>query len=305
MGSQQSNNASEEFKAGPDLVIITGMSGAGRTEAMHTFEDLDYFCIDNLPPSLLLDLVSLAGLSAKGNRKLAAVCDIRAKEFFYRLNEELHRITEAGISYRILFLDSRDDVLLARFKESRRRHPLTDEGMTISEGIQRERELLKTMRQAADALIDTSDIDARELRRQIRHLYSRETDQESLKVSVFSFGFKHGMPVGADNIIDVRFLPNPYYELELRALSGLDNGVRDFVLDREETKRFLESWHNLLSIIMPGYVQEGKQFLSIGIGCTGGQHRSVVIAEETALHLRQTGYSVSISHRDLALAELD
>lgn len=295
----------EELVAGPDLVIITGMSGAGRTEAMHTFEDLGYFCIDNLPPSLLLNLVSLAGLSSGGNRKLAVVCDMRAKEFFSELKEELRRITEAGISYRILFLDSRDEVLLARFKASRRRHPLTDAGMTIIGGIQRERDLLATIREMANFVIDTSGIDPRELRRQIRDLFSRESDQESLGVSVFSFGFKHGMPLDADIIIDVRFLPNPYYEAELRPLNGLSDEVRSFVMEREETRRFLESWHNLLDVIMPGYVSEGKQVLSIGIGCTGGQHRSVVLAEETGRHLRQTGYTTAITHRDLALAEVN
>ncbi|MCL1848043.1 MAG: RNase adapter RapZ [Coriobacteriia bacterium] len=281
------------------------MSGAGRTEAMHTFEDLEYFCIDNLPPSLLLNLVSLAGLSAGGKRKLAVVCDLRAKEFFHELKEELRRIAEAGISYRILFLDSRDDVLLARFKASRRRHPLTDAGMTIIGGIQRERELLATVREMAHSVIDTSDIEPRDLRKQIRDLFTKETEQESLTVSVFSFGFKHGMPIDADIIIDVRFLPNPYYELALRPLTGLDDQVRAFVLDREETRRFSESWRNLLDVVMPGYVTEGKQVLSIGIGCTGGQHRSVALAEETGRHLRQTGYKTTITHRDLALAEVN
>jgi UPF0042 nucleotide-binding protein len=295
---------SEEQIVGPDLVIITGMSGAGRTEAMHTFEDLGYFCIDNLPPSLLLNLVSLAGLPTGEKRKLAVVCDLRAKEFFSELNDELRHISEAGVSYRILFLDSRDDVLLARFKASRRRHPLTDGGMTIIAGIQRERELLATIREMANSVIDTSSIDPRELRKTIRDLFSKQTDQESLSVSVFSFGFKHGMPADADIIIDVRFLPNPYYEAELRTLTGLTPGVRKFVLDNTETQRFLESWRNLLDVVMPGYVEEGKQNLAIGVGCTGGQHRSVVLAEETGRHLNQTGYTTTITHRDLALAEV-
>ncbi|MDR1015515.1 MAG: RNase adapter RapZ [Coriobacteriales bacterium] len=294
----------EDAVAGPDLVIITGMSGAGRTEAMHTFEDLGYFCIDNLPPSLLLNLVSLAGLSTGGMRKLAVVCDLRAKEFFYELNEELRRIAEAGVSYRILFLDSRDEVLLARFKASRRRHPLTEGGMTIIAGIQRERALLSSVREMADSVLDTSAVDPRDLRRSIRSLFSQQTDQESLSVSVFSFGFKHGMPADADIVIDVRFLPNPYYEARLRALTGLSDEVRSFVLGQDETRRFLESWRGLLDVIMPGYVKEGKQVLSVGVGCTGGQHRSVVLAEETGRHLMQTGYNTAITHRDLALAEM-
>lgn len=304
MDQQIEISGSEEQIVGPDLVIITGMSGAGRTEAMHTFEDLGYFCIDNLPPSLLLNLVSLAGLPTGEKRKLAVVCDLRAKEFFSELNEELHHISEVGVSYRILFLDSRDDVLLARFKASRRRHPLTEGGMTIIAGIQRERELLASIREMANSVLDTSSIDPRELRKTIRDLFSKQTDQESLSISVFSFGFKHGMPVDADIIIDVRFLPNPYYEPELRTQTGLTPGVRNFVLSNTATQRFLESWRGLLDIIMPGYVEEGKQNLMIGVGCTGGQHRSVVLAEETGRHLRQTGYSTTTTHRDLALAEL-
>jgi UPF0042 nucleotide-binding protein len=294
----------DDVIAGPDLVIITGMSGAGRTEAMHTFEDLGYFCIDNLPPSLLLNLVSLAGLPTGGKRKLAVVCDMRAKEFFSELNEELRRIMEAGVSYRILFLDSRDDALLARFKATRRRHPLTEGGMTIIAGIQRERALLSTVREMADSVIDTSGIDPRELRKLIRNLFSKQTDQESLTVLVFSFGFKHGMPADADIIIDVRFLPNPYYEAALRGLTGLSDEVRAFVLEQDETRRFLESWRSLLDVTMPGYVKEGKQVLTIGVGCTGGQHRSVVLADETGRHLAQTGYNVTTTHRDLALAEV-
>jgi UPF0042 nucleotide-binding protein len=304
MDSQLEAHHAEDVIVGPDLVIITGMSGAGRTEAMHTFEDLGYFCIDNLPPSLLLNLVSLAGLPVGAKRRLAVVCDMRAKEFFSELNDELRRIAEAGISYRILFLDSRDDVLLARFKASRRRHPLTEGGMTIIAGIQRERAMLSTVREMANSVIDTSEIDPRELRRLIRSLFSKQTDQESLVVSVFSFGFKHGMPVDADIIIDVRFLPNPYYEPQLRALTGLSSDVRIFVLEQDETQRFLASWRDLLDVIMPGYVKEGKQNLSIGVGCTGGQHRSVALAEETGRHLRQTGYRVATTHRDLALAEI-
>jgi UPF0042 nucleotide-binding protein len=305
MDTQPETFHTEDAIVGPDLIIITGMSGAGRTEAMHTFEDLGYFCIDNLPPSLLLNLVSLAGLSSGGKRRLAVVCDMRAKEFFSELNDELRRIAEAGVTYRILFLDSRDDALLARFKASRRRHPLTEGGMTIIAGIQRERKMLSTVREMADFVIDTSEVDPRELRRNIRNLFSKQTDQESLAVSVFSFGFKHGMPVDADIVIDVRFLPNPYYEAHLRALTGLSDDVRSFVLEQEETRRFLEKWRDLLDVIMPGYVKEGKQNLSIGVGCTGGQHRSVVLAEETGRHLSQTGYQVVTTHRDLALAEVN
>ncbi|MDR1421736.1 MAG: RNase adapter RapZ [Coriobacteriales bacterium] len=302
--SQLDVSVPEEAITGPDLVIITGMAGAGRTEAMHTFEDLGYFCIDNLPPSLLLNLVTLAGLPKGTKRKLAVVCDLRAKEFFSELSTELRHIAEAGVGYKVLFLDSRDDILLARFKETRRRHPLGDGGMTIVAGIRRERELLQTVREMADSVIDTSEVDPRDLRKRIRSLFAYQTDQESMQVAVFSFGFKHGMPIDADIVIDVRFLPNPFYEPDLRHLTGQSDEVRAFVLEKSETQRFLVSWQSLLDVIMPGYVTEGKQALSIGIGCTGGQHRSVVLADETERVLRQRGYRTTIAHRDLALAEV-
>ncbi|MDR3052276.1 MAG: RNase adapter RapZ [Coriobacteriales bacterium] len=304
MDAQLETALPEDAAAGPDLVIITGMSGAGRTEAMHTFEDMGYFCIDNLPPKLLINLVSLAGLPAGGSRKLAVVCDLRAKEFFPELKVELTHIAEAGLSFTVIFLDSRDDALLARFKANRRRHPLCEGGMTITAGIQRERELLSEAHEMANFVIETSELEPRELRKQIRAIFSQQTDQESLRVSVFSFGFKHGTPFDADIVIDVRFLPNPYYEADLRALTGLDQTVCDFVLNRDETQRFITSWHALLDVIMPGYVAEGKQNLSIGVGCTGGQHRSVVLAEDTGSYLRQSGYLTTTTHRDLALAEV-
>jgi UPF0042 nucleotide-binding protein len=294
----------DELAKAPNLVIITGMSGAGRTEAMHTFEDLGYFCIDNLPPSLLVDLVSLAGLPAGSDRKLAVVCDLRSKEFFPQLIDELKHIHETGLSYTIIFLDATDDALLARFKATRRRHPLCDGGMTIVAGIQKERELLNEAREIASFVIDTSQRDPRELRKQIRTVFSRESAQEGLNVAVFSFGFKHGKPFEADIVIDVRFLPNPFYEPGLRTLTGLSPTVRDFVLDTNETREFLRSWHDLLTVIMPGYIAEGKQYLVIGVGCTGGQHRSVVLAEETGAFLQSLGYSVTTTHRDLPLAEV-
>jgi UPF0042 nucleotide-binding protein len=297
--SEQQEPLRFEEPAGPNLVIITGMSGAGRTEAMHTFEDMGYFCIDNLPPSLILNLVSLAGLPAGSPRRLAVVCDLRSKEFFGELNEELRHIREAGISYAIIFLDATDDALLTRFKESRRRHPLCDGGMTIVAGINRERELLVEAREMANFVVDTSTMPPRELRRKIRELFSQETDIEGLQVQVFSFGFKHGKPFEADIVIDVRFLPNPFYEPKLRQLTGTSAEVREFVLGNDTTKQFIQAWNSLLAVVMPGYVAEGKQYLSIGVGCTGGQHRSVVLAEETAAYLKTCGYHTSINHRDL------
>jgi UPF0042 nucleotide-binding protein len=270
---------------------------------MHTFEDLGYFCIDNLPPSLLIDLVSLAGLPAGSDRKLAVVCDLRSKEFFSELTGELFRLHDTNISYSIVFLDATDEALLSRFKASRRKHPLCEGAMTITAGITKERQMLASVREIANYVIDTSKKDTRELRREIRLLFSTHSDQDDLRVSVFSFGFKHNSPYDADIVIDVRFLPNPFYELDLRKLTGLHEPVRAFVLERSETREFLRSWRDLLRVIMPGYVTEGKRYLSLGVGCTGGQHRSVVLAEETCAFLTSLGYQATVTHRDLPLAE--
>lgn len=304
MSAQETLEEIESPASTPDLIIITGMSGAGRTEAMHTFEDLGYFCIDNLPPSLLMNLVSLAGLNTGTLRKLAVVCDLRAKEFFGELTTELAKIDEVGLTHALLFLDSTDEVLLNRYKASRRRHPLCDKGMTIIAGIRKERSLLAEARQIADYVIDTSTVRSADMRKKIRNLFSADSEVDGLNVSVYSFGFKHGAPVDADIVIDVRFLPNPFYEPELRNLTGQDAPVRDFIMEKPETKRFLNRWFGLLDIVMPGYVSEGKQYLSIAVGCTGGQHRSVVLANVTGQHLSQAGYSVTTTHRDLALAEV-
>ena len=214
MTQQESLDEIDPTSFGPDLIIITGMSGAGRTEAMHTFEDIGYFCIDNLPPSLLMNLVSLAGLNTGTLRKLAVVCDLRAKEFFPELTAELAKLKEMGLSYTMLFLDSSDEELLNRFKASRRRHPLCDNGMTIVAGIRRERQLLAECKQIADYVLDTSTERPQDMREKLRSLFTDQSAQEGLGVSVYSFGFKHGAPTDADIVIDVRFLPNPFYERE-------------------------------------------------------------------------------------------
>lgn len=304
MTQQESLDEIDPTSFGPDLIIITGMSGAGRTEAMHTFEDIGYFCIDNLPPSLLMNLVSLAGLNTGTLRKLAVVCDLRAKEFFPELTAELAKLKEMGLSYTMLFLDSSDEELLNRFKASRRRHPLCDNGMTIVAGIRRERQLLTECKQMADYVLDTSTERPQDMREKLRSLFTDQSAREGLGVSVYSFGFKHGAPTDADIVIDVRFLPNPFYERELRDKTGMDEEVKDYVLGKDETKEFLKRWFSLLDFVMPGYVKEGKQYLSIAVGCTGGQHRSVVLANATGQHLSQEGYRVTTTHRDLALAEV-
>lgn len=298
-------SAETENASGPELVIVTGMSGAGRTEAMHVFEDMGYFCIDNLPSSLIGNLLELHGTPGRDadTQKLAVVCDARNRDYFSSLQEQLNSLAEHDVDYCLLFLDASDEKLIARYKSSRRRHPLCDQGMTIAQGIQKERSLLFDLKENADHMIDTTDLLPQQLRTTVRNLFSEDSAQSVLNVTVFSFGFKHGSPTDADNVIDVRFLPNPYYDPALRPLTGLDNEVREYVLYRSETEEFLKKWYALLASVMPGYVNEGKQQLAIAIGCTGGQHRSVAIAEQTGEYLKRQGYRVSVAHRDLSLAE--
>lgn len=289
----------------PELVIVSGMSGAGRTEAMHAFEDLGYFCVDNLPSSLIGNLLELTGMPGQPDehRRLAVVCDARNRDFFASLNTELKKLRAQGIDFRVLFLDAADEKLIARYKSSRRRHPLCADGASIAQGIERERDLLFELREGAHHVIDTTSMLPAQLRATIRALFAPGEDRTGLSVTVYSFGFKHGAPLDADLVMDVRFLPNPYYEPQLRHLTGLDKPVRDFVLYRRETEEFEERWRALLDCVMPGYVAEGKQQLAIAVGCTGGQHRSVALAESTGDYLKSKGYRVSIAHRDLALAE--
>lgn len=291
----------------PNVVIITGMSGAGRTEAVHTFEDLGYFCIDNLPPELIMSIVSLASIPGQndGPRKLAIACPIRSQSYYDELVKELANLDAAGLTYRIVFLDATDEVLIARYKATRRLHPLCmdNNNLSIGQAIARERELNRDLTKLADSYIDTSKISVKVLRDRIREIYSEETKREGLNIVVYSFGFKHGAPLDADIVIDVRFLPNPFYIPEMRTLTGLDEPVRDFVLYNSETEAFLAAWKNLLDCVMPGYVAEGKHHLAIAVGCTGGQHRSVVLAEKTAGFLAKEGYTVTAYHRDITLAD--
>lgn len=288
----------------PELVIVSGMSGAGRTEAMHVLEDLDYFCIDNLPPDLIDDLLAMPDFSKStgDSRKLAIVCDARGRGFFSSMSSVLKKLKDSGINFKILFLDASDDKLISRYKSSRRMHPLCKDGATIAAGIERERSLLRELRTNADNVIDTTNLLPAELRAKIKDLFSSSPVREGLSVSVYSFGFKHGAPIDADVVIDVRFLPNPFYDPEMRTMTGLDEKVRDYVLYNSDTEQFLKRWKALLDCVMPGYVAEGKQQLAIAVGCTGGQHRSVVLAEQTGDYLRSSGYRVSVAHRDLALA---
>ena len=286
----------------PDVVVITGMSGSGRTQALHVFEDMGYFCIDNLPPRLLLQLAELVGINSGVGRHLAVTCDIRSQGLFDEITDSLEQLRAHEISCQVVFLDTSNDVLMRRYDENRRRHPLASESETLLQSIERERAQLSQIRDAADLIIDTSHLRTQALRSRLRRAFSELTDQQLMEVHVFSFGFKHGLPQEADLMIDVRFLPNPFYDPQMRPLTGCDKKVADYVLQNPSAEAFMDAWFKLLDVAMPGYVAEGKSRLSIAVGCTGGQHRSVAIAEATAAFLQTNGYHVSVSHRDLALA---
>ena len=302
--SSQQMRAAENRNRVPDVVVITGMSGSGRTQALHVFEDMGYFCIDNLPPRLLLQLAELVGINSGVGRHLAVTCDLRSQGLFDEITDSLQQLRDHEITCQVVFLDTSDEVLMRRYDENRRRHPLAQPGESLASAIARERRQLAAVRDFSDLVIDTSSLPIKDLRARLRRTFSELTDQQLMEVSVFSFGFKHGMPVEADLMIDVRFLPNPFYDPQMRTMTGNDPLVRDFVLNNEVTRRFLDAWESLLDVAMPGYVAEGKSHLSIAVGCTGGQHRSVAIANATADYLQRGGYHVNLSHRDLALANV-
>jgi UPF0042 nucleotide-binding protein len=286
----------EEAARATDFTVITGLSGAGRSEAAKVFEDLGYFVIDNLPPQLIGKMAELAATPGTTIQHVALVVDVRGGQFFNELERALKELAERGFDYRILFLTSEEDALVRRYEATRRRHPLADR---VVEGITRERGLLEGLRAAADLVIDTTDLTPHELRDKILASFSRAPRESRLRVTVSSFGYKHGVPLDADMVMDVRFLPNPHWIDELRPLPGTDPRVRDYVMQQEATSVFLQKFEDLLGVLIPGYVAEGKHYLTVAIGCTGGHHRSVVIAEQVAELLRDRGLQVGIEHRDV------
>ena len=281
------------------FVIVTGLSGAGKTQAVRSLEDLGYFCVDNLPPTLISKFADDC-FRAEGNiDRVALVIDIRGGKFFDDLFQSLKEIKNNGYSYEILYLDASDEVLIKRYKESRRKHPLAPQGR-ILKGIELERNRLKEVRNRADNIIDTTKLSNRELREKINSIYQREGQIETqIIVTVLSFGFKYGIPVDSDLVFDVRFLPNPFYIPELKAFSGNDRQVRDYVLGFEETNVFIDKLDDMLKYLIPNYLKEGKRQLIISIGCTGGRHRSVAIANEIYHKLKDDGYNTNIEHRDI------
>jgi len=280
------------------LVIITGMSGAGKTIAVQSMEDLGFFCVDNLPPVLIPKFAELIEQSRGKIGKVALVIDLRGREFFTALSESLHYIQEHyTFSCEILFLDSTDAVLVQRYKESRRRHPLAPDGLPL-EGIQQERKLLEELKGMATQVIDTSRLKPTELKDRIVSRFAN-SDTAGISINVISFGFKYGVPIDADLIFDVRFLPNPHYVESLRPNTGQDPDVYEYVMKWNETKEFLSKLVDLLQFLIPQYKKEGKSQLVVGIGCTGGKHRSVAVAEYLGKVMANgETESVRVSHRD-------
>ncbi len=280
-----------------DLVIITGMSGAGKTVAVQSFEDMGYYCIDNMPPNLIKTFLQLVQTSQKV-KKLALVMDLRSQLFFEEIYEALEYVdTKTSIESRTLFLDAKDEELISRYKESRRSHPLARDSRTI-DGIRKEREFLEKIRLRSNVYIDTSETTPRELRRQLMEEFSTSKVQP-FRVELVSFGFKNGLPIDADIAMDVRFLPNPYYDENLRDLRGTDKPVYDFVMNQAETEEFYTKFMDLIEFSLPGYRREGKSSLTVAIGCTGGHHRSVALVERIAKQIEADGYNVNVTHRDI------
>ena len=279
------------------LVIVTGMSGAGKTVAIQSFEDLGYFTIDNMPPTLVPKFMDLIEQSTDNNR-VALVVDMRSRLFFNEINSVLDKIESNGnIELRILFLDATDGELVARYKETRRSHPLAADGR-ILDGIKLERELLSPLKNLSQNVVNTTELTPRQLRQTIAEHFSSEEDQASFRIEIMSFGFKYGLPLDADLVFDVRFLPNPHYMPELRNKTGLDHTVYDYVMTHEESEDFYQHLIALIKPILPGYQKEGKSVLTIAIGCTGGQHRSVAFAHRLVEDLKKD-WSINVTHRDI------
>lgn len=278
------------------LVVITGMSGAGKTVAIQSFEDMGYFCVDNMPPGLIPKFWELIRESGKVT-KIALVVDLRSRAFFEEIQNMLVEIDNTGfIDTSLLFLDASDEELVSRYKETRRTHPMAMDGL-VTEGIRKERAILEDLKTRATLVIDTTNLTPRQLREKINYEF-KQTDDLGFHIEMLSFGFKYGLPIDADIVMDVRFLPNPHYITELRPKTGLDKEVYDYVMSFPETDEFYNDFVTLLKNILPGYVKEGKSSLTIAIGCTGGQHRSVALSERVGKALKELDYRVNITHRD-------
>lgn len=281
------------------FVIITGMSGGGKRTALKMLEDEGFYCVDNLPVDLLDKFVEIISGPGSEHEHVALGLDVRSTQKFDDVQEALHKLKEEGNNFEVLFMDSDDSTLVRRYKESRRMHPLSPEGR-VEDGIKKERKILKTTREKADYVIDTSNLLTRDLKTELNRIFIQNKEYNSLMVNIVSFGFKNGIPQDADLIFDVRFLPNPFYIEELKEKTGNDVEVQEYVKSFKETTEFMEKLTDMIKFLIPNYVKEGKHQLIIGIGCTGGQHRSVTLANELYRQLLDKGsYGLKITHRDV------
>lgn len=281
----------------PRVIIITGMSGAGRSQAANVLEDLRYFVVDNLPPTLIGDVVDRVGVAEGDHPKMAAVVDTRGGVTPHDLDEAIRGLLGRGIRTTVLFLDADDATLAKRFEETRRSHPITSG--SLSESIAEERRRFEEIRGMSDIIIDTTELSVHDLRRRIEGAFAAEREDRKMRVDITSFGFKKGVPRVVDLLLDVRFLPNPHWVPELRPFTGLDDEVRAYVLDSEDAGEFVAKTVDMLEFLLPRYEAEGKKYLTIAIGCTGGQHRSVALAEEFAARLEGHDVDITVSHRDV------
>lgn len=282
-----------------EFIIVTGMSGAGKTQAMHALEDMGFFCVDNLPPDIIPAFYDLCEKSSEYRNRIAVATDTRGGEMFESFFSAVEALKSGGKDCKILFLDCSDTVLVNRFKETRRRHPMMDDlNGSLDKAVKYEREILRTAKEGSDYVIDTSGVSAAQLKVRVSKLFS-EKGKNTMSVHCISFGFKHGIPLESDLVFDVRCLPNPYYDENLRPLTGLDREIVDFVMDKEETKGFVTRFTDMMDYMVPLYSKEGKSQLVISVGCTGGHHRSVALAQYMCDHLKDKGYKSNITHRDI------
>ncbi|MGL4911294.1 MAG: RNase adapter RapZ [Romboutsia sp.] len=282
------------------FVIVTGLSGSGKSETMRALEDMGFYCVDNLPPALITKFAELCYQPNSSIDKVALGIDIRGRKFFEALHESLNYLRKANYEYEMVYLDCDDDVLLKRYKMTRRNHPLS-RTMQIPEGIKMERTIMEPLKEISDCIIDTTNMKPKDLKDEISKIYCTGEDNNKLTISVVSFGFKHGIPTDCDLVFDVRFLPNPYYLEELRPKTGDDQDVRDYVMNSKVSEEFYKKLNDMVQFLVPQYIEEGKQHLVIGIGCTGGRHRSVTISNLIYDELINKGYRVIKKHRDSML----